>query len=318
MMAVLEFIVSEELSGTRLDVGLVALTELKRADIQKWIKEGHVRVDGRGVKKPSFTLTKGMALEMDPIPAEEEETFELSPEAVALDIVYEDDAIIVVNKPRGMVVYPTPQHQHGTLVQGLLYLGKPLSYLAGEYRPGIVHRIDKDTSGLLVIAKTDEAYEKLVEGFAKHQFSRHYYALVVGVPELPKAKIHLPIGRDPNYRTRFKVVESGGKEAITHYEVLRFAEGHALVDCVLETGRTHQIRVHLAHIGTPIYGDALYGKGEDRIVQGQALHAYCLELEHPLTAEKMVFHAPIPDDFQAACQYFNIGLDEGEGAIDQR
>ena len=228
---------------------------------------------------------------------------ELVPEEIPLDIIYEDDDIVVVNKPRGMVVHPAPGNWSGTLVNALMYhCGDSLSGINGEIRPGIVHRIDKDTSGLLVVAKNDRAHQSLAEQIKEHSAGRRYYAVVYGAPREDKGTVNAPIARHRVDRKKMAVTE-GGRQAITHYEVLERYRGYTYMAFQLETGRTHQIRVHMAHIGHPIIGDPLYGPSKDKWkLDGQCLHAGQLTLTHPATGERMTFEAPLPAYFTTVLQ----------------
>ena len=287
-------------TGKRIDKLLSEqLPELTRSAIQHLIENGEVTRNGKPVKK-NAKVSAGDVLDITlPKPKE----VEIEPEHIPLDIVFEDADIVVVNKPRGMVVHPAPGNWSGTLVNALMYhCGDSLSGINGEIRPGIVHRIDKDTSGLLVVAKNDRAHQSLAEQIKAHTAGRRYYAVVYGTPREQRGTICAPIARHRTDRKRMAVVE-GGRDAVTHYEVLEQFCGYAYLTFLLETGRTHQIRVHMAHIGHPIIGDPLYGPAKDKWkLGGQCLHAGELTLTHPRTGEQMTFRAPLPEYFTAVLQ----------------
>ena len=257
-------------------------------------------VNGKAVKKNARAAAGDLLLFSFP------ETAELPIEAqeLPLDVVYEDDDLIVVNKARGMVVHPAPGHPDGTLVNALLWhCGDSLSGIGGARRPGIVHRIDKDTSGLLVAAKNDFAHQGLSAQLSDHSLCREYLALACGSFREDSGTVDRPVGRHPVDRKRMAVDVKNGKSAVTHWEVLERCRGYTLLCCRLETGRTHQIRVHMASIGHPLLGDGLYGaKCPDRGLEGQCLHARRLQLTHPRTRERMQFEAPTPDYFAAVLQ----------------
>ncbi|MGM9630422.1 RluA family pseudouridine synthase [Butyricicoccus sp.] len=287
-------------AGKRLDKLLAEqLPELTRSAIQNLMQEGCVTLAGAPLRKNA----KAAAGDEIWIELPEPKEAEIVPEDIPLDIVYEDDDIIVVNKPRGMVVHPAPGNWSGTLVNALMYhCGDSLSGINGEIRPGIVHRIDKDTSGLLVVAKNDRAHQSLAEQIKEHSAARRYYAVVYGAPREDKGTIDAPIARHRIDRKKMAVAE-GGREAITHYEVLERYRGYTYMTFLLETGRTHQIRVHMAHIGHPIIGDPLYGPSKDKWkLDGQCLHAGRLTLTHPATGERMTFEAPLPAYFTTVLQ----------------
>ncbi|WP_018921322.1 RluA family pseudouridine synthase [Salsuginibacillus kocurii] len=290
----LSLVVSQEGEGERLDKHIVALfPDWSRSTVQKWAKEGHVQVNNKS-EKSNYKLKAGDQVTVTP-PAPEHETIE--PENVALDVLYEDEELLVVNKPRGMVVHPAPGHTTGTLVNALLHYTPSLSTLNGDFRPGIVHRLDKDTSGLLVVAKTDYAHEQLADQLREKKAERLYKAIVHGVIAHQRGTIEAPIGRDPNDRQKMAVTDQHGKEATTHFEVEERFNSHSLLTCQLETGRTHQIRVHLAYINHPVVKDPKYGPKSKFAIRGQALHAETLAFVHPATKEFMKFQAPFPDDF---------------------
>jgi len=293
--------ITAEESGERIDA-LLARTfpALSRSLIQKCMEAGAVTVNGKAVKKNARAAAGDLLLFSFP------ETAELPIEAqeLPLDVVYEDDDLIVVNKARGMVVHPAPGHPDGTLVNALLWhCGDSLSGIGGARRPGIVHRIDKDTSGLLVAAKNDFAHQGLSAQLSDHSLCREYLALACGSFREDSGTVDRPVGRHPTDRKRMAVDVKNGKSAVTHWEVLERCRGYTLLCCRLETGRTHQIRVHMASIGHPLLGDGLYGaKCPDRGLEGQCLHARRLQLTHPRTRERMQFEAPTPDYFTGILQ----------------
>lgn len=287
-----------ETSGLRLDVFCAEqFPELSRGYIKTLITEGKVTVDGLS-KKPSYKMKAGDVLEIE-IPEPKESTIE--PEDIPLNIIYEDEDIIVVNKPKGMVVHPAPGTPSGTLVNALMHHTQQLSSINGVYRPGIIHRIDKDTTGLLMVAKNDIAHQRLSEQLKGHHITREYVGLVKGIVENNRGTVDMPIGRHPKDRIRMAVVKENSKEAVTHFEVLeRYVQGYTLMRFKLETGRTHQIRVHMSAIGHPIAGDLLY-KGDKKNpfkTQGQCLHAQTLGFIHPTTGEYVEYSAPLPEYFQ--------------------
>lgn len=263
-----------------------------RSQLKQAIDEDRVLVNQK-VEKPKYKVQPGDQIEVtipDPV------ALDLEPENIPLDIVYEDDDVIVVNKPAGMVVHPSPGHPDHTLVNALLY-HSPLSTINGTYRPGIVHRIDKDTSGLLMVAKNDNAHRSLAAQLKNKTNLREYIALVHGVIKQDKGVIDAPIGRSPKDRKRQAIV-ADGRHAVTHYQVLERYLNYTLISCWLETGRTHQIRVHMKSIGHPLAGDPLYGPRKTIAGSGQFLHAKKLGFRHPVTGKQLVFEAPLPDDFQ--------------------
>lgn len=293
------FAVLPEQEGKRIDAFICEqLDGITRSMVQNWIEQGHVTlVSGKTVKK-NYKVSAGDEVIVQ-VP--EPQSVEIEPENIPIDIVYEDEDIIVVNKARGMVVHPAVGNWNGTLVNALMYhCGDRLSGINGEIRPGIVHRIDKDTSGLLVVAKNDLAHQSLAEQIACHSATREYQAIVVGAPREDQGTIDQPIGRHKVDRKKMAIVPDG-RHAVTHYQVLKRFRGYSLLAFQLETGRTHQIRVHMASIGHPIIGDPLYGLKKDRFssLDGQCLHAWRLSLDHPRTGERMVFEAPLPEYFTA-------------------
>ena len=267
-------------------------SQYSRSQLQRWIEDGHVQVNGQTVK-PKYKLAAGDVVTITP---EQPKKIDLVPENIPLDIVYEDDDVIVVNKPQGMVVHPAPGHPDHTLVNALLY-HSPLSTINGEFRPGIVHRIDKDTSGLLMVAKNDMAHRSLAAQLKAKTNEREYVALVHGVIKEDRGTIDAPLGRSPKDRKKQAVV-AGGRHAVTHFKVLRRFRHYTLVSCRLETGRTHQIRVHMKYIGHPLAGDPLYGPRKTLPGKGQYLHARLLGFKHPRTGEQLTFTAPLPPYFQ--------------------
>lgn len=280
--------------GMRLDRWIaLRLDSLSRTRLQQLIKDGHVRVNG-GTVRPSYRLKNGDQLI---ISAPQPKVLEVKPEAIPLDIVYEDGSLLVVNKPRGMVVHPAPGHLSGTLVNALLYHCHDLSGINGVLRPGIVHRIDKDTSGLLMVAKTDRAHRCLARQLKAKTTHRVYLAIVHGVVGEDSGTIDAPIGRDPFDRKRMAVTSRHGKRAVTHFKVLERFGRYTYLSCELETGRTHQIRVHMAFIGHPLVGDPKYGPQKTLPIDGQALHAAEIGFTHPLTGKFMSFKAEPPEIF---------------------
>lgn len=282
--------------GLRLDKVLVLeLKDRSREFIMRLIDEGEVLVNDKKVKN-SYRVKENDEITIN-IP--EAKNLDATPQDIPLDIVYEDDDIIVINKPRDLVVHPSNGHEDGTLVNALLAHCTNLSGINGVKRPGIVHRIDKDTTGLLVVAKNDYAHEFLAKQLEDHTLHREYIALVKGVIKEEDGKIIAPIGRDKYNRQKMAVDVKNGKPAVTHFHVLKRFNQYTLISCVLETGRTHQIRVHMNYIGYPIEGDLVYGpKSHLLFDKGQLLHAEKLILIHPKTKKKMMFSAPLPKDFQ--------------------
>ena len=293
---VLELEVLEEDLNIRIDKFLSSkLTDFSRSYLQDLIKEGYVFVNEEHIK-PSYKLEENdkVIVYLKPI-----ENLEVKPENIPLDIIYQYSSIAIINKPVGMVVHPSAGHHNGTLVNAILYHIKDLSGINGVYRPGIVHRIDMDTSGLIAIAKNDEAHKALAEQLKDHSMARTYVCLVKGILESKRGIIKTLIGRDKKNRLKQAVVNEGGKEAITEFEVLEtYNDRFSLVKCHLQTGRTHQIRVHMNFIKHPIVNDPLYGENHKIPYESsQLLHAYELTLTHPVTKEQMTFNAPIPSHF---------------------
>lgn len=293
-----ELRVTEEYEGTRLDVYLVNVLDLSRNFAQQIIQQGHVMVNEK-IAKANRRLKMDDCVQVQ----FQQPTEELKAEAenIPLDIIYEDKDIIVINKARGMVVHPAAGNPNGTLVNALLYHCKgELSGINGVIRPGIVHRLDKDTSGVMVAAKTDEAHRGLAAQIKAHTARRTYWALVHGTITEDRGIIDAPIGRHAKDRIKMAVTFKGGREAVTHFQVLKRYGMYTWIECKLETGRTHQIRVHMAYIHHPVVNDPLYGYKKDKFpIEGQALHSHCLDLVHPITGEAMHFEAPAPADFLA-------------------
>ena len=291
---------SKESKNQRLDAFLASsLDGLTRSQATRLIESGEVAVNGRAVSK-SYKLAGGEDIA---VTLPEPEPVEAVPQDIPLDVVYEDADVIVVNKPSGMVVHPAPGHPDGTLVNALLYhCAGTLSGIGGALRPGIVHRIDRDTSGLIIAAKNDAAHQYLSAQLADHTLARTYECIVVGKLREDRGTVDAPIARHPTDRKRMAVV-AGGREAVTHWEVIARYPGYTHVRCRLETGRTHQIRVHMAYIGHPILGDTVYGaKKEVPGLTGQCLHAVGLRFLHPRTHEVVELSCPLPDEFTRMLQ----------------
>ena len=285
-----------DMAGERLDAFL-ARSELglSRSAVQKLLEEGCVKRNGRPGKK-NDRLNAGDTLE---VTLPEPKAVDVAPREMPLDIVYEDEDVVVINKPKGLVVHPAAGHQDDTLVNGLLYaLGDSLSGINGELRPGIVHRIDKDTSGLLAVAKNDLAHAVLASQLKDHTMARTYEAIVCGNLKEDSDTVDAPIGRHPSDRKRMCVTERNSKPAVTHWEVVKRYRGYTHIRCRLETGRTHQIRVHMAHIGHPILGDTVYGHKKPELGQSsQCLHAGALCFRHPRDGRPIMVFAPLPEYF---------------------
>ncbi|GLB80135.1 pseudouridine synthase [Streptococcus alactolyticus] len=287
----MELIIKE--SGIRLDKALADLTELSRSQANEAIKNGNILVNGKAVKA-KYSVKEGDLVTYD-LP--EPEVLEYEAEDIPLDIVYEDDVVAVVNKPQGMVVHPSVGHTSGTLVNALMYHIHDLSSINGVVRPGIVHRIDKDTSGLLMIAKNDRSHQALAEELKDKKSLRKYLAIVHGNISNDRGVIEAPIGRSEKDRKK-QAVTAKGKPAVTHFKVLERFGNYTLVELTLETGRTHQIRVHMAYIGHPVAGDPLYGPRKTLKGNGQFLHAQTLGFTHPTTGESLRFSVEPPAIFQ--------------------
>ncbi|MGN0941800.1 MAG: RluA family pseudouridine synthase [Selenomonadaceae bacterium] len=307
---------TEDKKGERLDQFLVrSIDGFSRSHIQKIISTGGVTVAESGkepiaVTKPRHTLSVGDVVTID-VPAPQ--PIAARPENIPLDILYEDSDVIVVNKARGMVTHPATGTADGTLVNALLYHCHDLSGINGALRPGIVHRLDKDTSGVMIAAKNDAAHVDLAEQIRTKAAHRTYIAIVHGVINEPRGVVHGAIGRDPRDRQRMAVVpvEHGGKDAITEFTVRERFDDYTVVECELKTGRTHQIRVHMAYIGHPLVGDPKYGMKKNRfagIIDGQALHSMRLTFTHPRTREEMTFEAPMPDDMKNVIDAIRRGI----------
>jgi 23S rRNA pseudouridine1911/1915/1917 synthase len=292
------FVIDGNRVGERIDKFLVdaAMNEFSRVQWQQWIRQGDVQVNSRHVKS-NYLLREGDEVD---VRLPEPEFTQIAPEPLPIEIVFEDKDLVVVNKARGMVVHPSAGHASGTLVNALLYHCHDLSGIHGEIRPGIVHRIDKDTSGLLMAAKNDFAHIELSQQLKEHSVTRKYFAIAHGELVHDQGTIDAPIGRDPHDRKLFTVTDRGAKHAITHFVVVERLKGYTLLELTLETGRTHQIRVHMKYIGFPLVGDGAYGRAKGRTMRcpGQALHARVLGFNHPRTNERMTFEAAIPSEMQ--------------------
>ena len=292
----MKYVVTFKENGERLDKAVALLnSELSRSFITKLIDEGKITINGK-VEKPSFKVKENDEINIEEIV---DVKSDIKEEDIPLDVVYEDDDILIINKPQGMVVHPANGHYSGTLVNALMFMEDSLSSINGVIRPGIIHRIDKDTSGLLCVAKNDNAHHFLAEQLKDHTMAREYVALVRGIIKENSGTIEMPIGRDKKDRQKMAVVKEG-KPAVTHFQVLERFKDHTLVKCQLVSGRTHQIRVHMSAIGHPVEGDPLYaGKNYDKIYKnGQLLVAFKLKLIHPTTKKEMVFNIDLPDYFQ--------------------
>ncbi|MEH7177249.1 RluA family pseudouridine synthase [Neobacillus vireti] len=293
-MEKMEHTILEQQKGDRIDKVISTLNEeWSRTQVQQWIKDGNVLVNGQKIKT-NYKCSLNDVIEIN-IPAPE--LLDVIPEEMDLDIYFEDKDVLVVNKPSGMVVHPAPGHLTGTLVNGLMAHCKDLSGINGVLRPGIVHRIDKDTSGLLMVAKNDMAHEKLVNQLVEKTVTRKYRAIVHGVIPHDFGTIDAPLGRDTRDRQSMTVVDNG-KHAVTHFHVIERFKDFTFVECQLETGRTHQIRVHMKYIGYPLAGDPKYGPKKTLDINGQALHAGVLGFDHPRTNEYLEFEAPLPEEFE--------------------
>lgn len=297
---IFSFVAAEENEDERVDKLLSALMgSLSRSYIQKLLANGGITVNGEGTKA-SYRVRSEDHIQVKLPPAI---TPDIEAEDIPLDILYEDEDVIVVNKPKGMVVHPAPGHYSGTLVNALLFHCKGnLSGINGILRPGIVHRIDRDTTGSVIACKNDRAHSSIAEQLKEHSIVRRYHAIVHGEIKEEEGTIHTLIGRHPSDRKRMAVRGDGGKDAITHYKVLRHLNKFTYVECSLETGRTHQIRVHMAHIGHPLLGDIVYGSKNSQFsnkngLEGQTLHAKILGFVHPSTGEYIETDAPLPDYF---------------------
>ena len=294
----MKYIVEE--SGKRLDAYITSIdSEITRTAVQRLIEQGNILVNGEK-KKTAYKVSNGDIITIE---KEEPKEIELKAQNIPIDIIYEDDDIIVVNKPKGMVVHPANGNPDGTLVNAIMAICKDsLSGIGGEIRPGIVHRLDKDTSGLLIVAKNDKAHVNMSEQIKNHEVKKTYIALVRGVVKENEATIDMPIGRSTSDRKKMAVIKTG-RNAVTHIKVLKRYNKYTLLQVNIETGRTHQIRVHLSHIGYPIVGDYTYSNGKNEFgVVGQCLHAKCLEFKHPITGTEMKLEAPLPKYFEEIIQ----------------
>ena len=287
---------NSSVANLRLDKALTILLEdISRSKIQSHLENGCILVNGK-VEKSSYKLSEGDVITVKDF---KPEISDLNPEDIPLDIVYEDDDVIVVNKPKGLVVHPGAGNEEHTLANALKFHSEKLSSLNGEFRPGIVHRIDKDTAGLLLVAKNDQAHAFLSNQLVDHTLGRKYYALVLGVIPENEGKIIAPIGRDQKFRQKMAVDLLRGKEAETNFKVIERFRECTLVECALKTGRTHQIRVHMTYIGHPVIGDPIYGKG-NRVIydEGQLLFAHEIHFIHPKTKKEMTFSVDLPTYFK--------------------
>ena len=284
--------------SVRLDVAASDLFGISRARAQELLEEGKIKLNGT-LREKKFRVLPGDRIAAD-IPESREP--EAVPQDIPVDIVYEDEDLLVVDKPRGMVVHPAAGNPDGTLVNALLFHCRGrLSSINGVIRPGIVHRIDKDTSGLLIVAKTDEAHRGLAEQIAKHTFTRRYEAIVGGRFREQSGTVDAPIGRHKTDRKKMAVTKTNSKPAVTHWRVIAEGEKYTRVECTLETGRTHQIRVHMAYIGHPVAGDPVYGSERYKLgMEGQCLFAKYISFTHPVTGKTLSFEAPLPEYFKAA------------------
>ena len=295
-----KYIVKKDEEGKRIDAYISSIdTEISRTAAQRLIEEENILVNGKKTKS-SYKVQENDVIE---IQENEPREIELKAENIPIEIVYEDEDIIVVNKPKGMVVHPANGNPDGTLVNAIMAICKDsLSGIGGEIRPGIVHRLDKDTSGLLIVAKNDKAHVNMSEQIKNHEVTKTYIALVRGVVKENEATIDMPIGRSNSDRKKM-AVNKNGRNAITHIKVLKRYEKYTLLEVNIETGRTHQIRVHLSHIGYPIIGDSTYSNGKNEFgVEGQCLHAKKLEFRHPITDKEMKLEAELPEYFQQIIQ----------------
>ncbi|WP_415621789.1 RluA family pseudouridine synthase [Liquorilactobacillus sp.] len=284
----------------RLDKTLTELfPEYSRSQLKQWLIERAILVNSQPAK-PSYKVRENDQVELTVPPVKE---ISVQPEKIPLEVVYEDEDVLVINKPQGMVVHPAPGHPDKTLVNALL-AHSPLSTINGEFRPGIVHRIDKDTSGLLMVAKNDQAHRSLAAQLKDKTNIREYTALVHGVIKEDSGKIDAPLGRSPKERKKQAVV-SGGRNAVTHFSVIKRYHNYTLLKCILETGRTHQIRVHLKYIGHPLVGDPLYGPTKTIKGNGQFLHAGKLGFKHPRTGKELIFDVPLPEIFRKTLDYLD-------------
>ncbi len=303
-----KIVVEADTSAERLDQFLSReVRELSRSRVQQLIRDGKVKI-GATFPKSSYRVQPGELIEVEiPVPR----PMEVNPEPVNLKIVYEDDSLLVIDKPRDLVVHPGPGHETGTLVNALLYHCRDLSGIGGVMRPGIVHRLDKDTSGLLVVAKNDAVHQDLARQLKERLVKREYIAVVWGRIKKKSFVISAPIGRDPRNRKKMAVIQ-GGREALTNVRVLSHLDGCTLIKAKLQTGRTHQVRVHLSYLGYPLVGDPVYG-GQKKLLdetnwKGQALHSFRLEFEHPGTGVLMQFTSSLPPEFKNLLKYLRMRM----------
>lgn len=297
-------IITEQEAGQRADVGLAAMLELTRSNMQKLLEEGRA-VRGSKVLKSNYKLRLGDEID---VTLSEPQPLDVQPENIPLDIIYEDEDVVVVNKARGMVVHPAAGNLNGTLVNALLYHCKNLSGINGVIRPGIVHRLDKDTSGIMICAKNDAAHLSLSQQIQAKTAQRTYLAVVRGNIKTDSGVIETLIARDKNDRKKMAVVKEGGHDAVTEYEVLERFGKYTIVRCRLRTGRTHQIRVHMEYLGYPLVGDPKYSPMKTPFsIQGQALHSQTLEFTHPRTGERLSFEAPLPEDMHKIVTRLRLG-----------
>lgn len=299
-----KLIITEQEAGQRADVALAALLELTRSNMQKLLEEGRA-LKGAKVLKANYKLRLGDEIT---VTLPEPQPLDVQPENIPLDIIYEDDDVVVVNKPRGMVVHPAAGNYSGTLVNALLYHCQNLSGINGVIRPGIVHRLDKDTSGIMICAKNDAAHVSLSQQIQNKTAQRTYLAVVRGNLKTDEGVIETLIARDKNDRKKMAVVKEDGRQAITEYQVLERFGKYTIVRCKLRTGRTHQIRVHMEYLGYPLVGDPKYSPLKTPFaINGQALHSQTLEFDHPRTGERLHFAAPLPEDLQKIVTRLRLG-----------
>ena len=300
-----KLILEADETGKRLDAYLAENTELTRTRIQQLIKEENIKVNDKKTKS-SYKIEMGDTIEVF-IPEKKE--IDLVPQNISINILYEDNDIAVIDKKAGLVIHPSYGHESGTLVNAIMFHINDLSGINGEIRPGIVHRLDKDTSGLIIIAKNDKAHNKLSEMFKNKEINKTYLAIVKGSLGKDTGRLETQMGRDLKDRKKMSVLKIGGKTAITNYEVLDKNDKFSLVRVNIETGRTHQIRVHMKYLGYPILGDSVYGK-ESKSVKRQMLHAYKLEFMHPVTGKEMIIKSEIPKDFSEVLERIKLHADE--------
>jgi 23S rRNA pseudouridine1911/1915/1917 synthase len=293
-------------SKLRLDLTLAAhIPDLSRTRLQRLIREGNVTVDGEVTQKPGFLLEGGEKIKVL-IPAVKPST--LQAESIPLDVIFEDEDLLVIDKPAGMVVHPSAGHDHGTLVHAVLAHVPDIQGVGGELRPGVVHRLDRETSGLILLAKNDQAHQELLRQFKEREVEKKYLALVDGSPPTPEGRVEAHIGRDPKHRKRMAVVpESRGREAISIYRTLERFPSFSFLEIMPSTGRTHQIRVHLAYLGCPIAGDRVYGRRKSKLpLKRQFLHASDLKVKLPSTKTFMQFSAPLPADLEETLSFLRV------------